>query len=87
MVLKVAILEASEVEFSPQEGLEEAQILTFKEIEAAVGAATIVDPTADTLQIPQASGGVFEDGEEFQVAPVGGLPAGVWGAGRRGCGR
>lgn len=67
----IAVAEAADIEFTPNDGDEDVNILAVKEIEAAIGAIVGPDWAGNLLQIADAVGGVVNRGEKLDIAAIG----------------
>ena len=67
---KRTVLESPDVKFSAEHSFKQLQILAVEEIKSAVGSLAIRGGLRDLLEILDADGGLFDGGDEFQVASV-----------------
>lgn len=69
--LKVGIAKAGDVEFTADDGQEEVEIISMKEIEPSVSSVVGLDRAGNFLNVLDAVGGIVNGREELDVAPVG----------------
>jgi hypothetical protein len=66
-----AVTETADIEFSTNYRDKDVEIVTVKEIEAAIGTLIGLDGTGNLLQITNAVGGIINRGEELDISPIG----------------
>ena len=67
---KRTVLKSMDIELSPEDAFEQSQILTMKEVKAAITAFSIGYGLGDLLEIFDAHGGIFNHGDKLQVPLV-----------------
>ena len=66
------ILHAADVELATCYGAEQGFIVGVEQIEAGVGSAFVLDRLRELVELVASVAGIFDGGQELQVAPVGG---------------
>ena len=67
---KGAVLKSTDIELSPDDTFEQLEIFTIKEVKPAICALAIRRGFRDLFEVPDPHGGIFDCGDELQVASI-----------------
>jgi len=67
----IAVSEAADIEFTPNDRDEDVEIVTVKKIEATIGTLIGPDGAGNLLQIADTIGGIINRGEKLDIAAIG----------------
>lgn len=68
--LQMTILEATDVEFTANDGLKDRTVVAVEEVKATVSALPVVSPPGDLLQVLDPGARIVQGGEKLQVTTV-----------------